>query len=72
MSNAEPEEEHRDTHAVGLRDLRRRVADTRQYAAECSCGWRGPTRYGASAERVAQRDGTLHTDEARIWRTPER
>jgi hypothetical protein len=56
-----------DEHSIRVRDLRLRFGDTESYAAECSCGWRGPTHTGwQTAAREARRDGAVHVDKHRL------
>jgi anti-anti-sigma factor len=60
-------------HAIEVRDLRIRFADPESRAARCSCGWHGEARDGATAGRVARRDGARHVDQehlAATTRTP--
>jgi hypothetical protein len=52
-------------HETRIRDLRSRFGDPEQFAAECSCGWRGEPRGGANGGRRARRDATEHVDRAR-------
>jgi anti-anti-sigma factor len=49
-------------HVINIRDLRLRFGDPDLHAAECSCGWRGESHVGRTAERSARREATLHID----------
>jgi anti-anti-sigma factor len=54
-----------DGHEIVVKDLRERFGDVESYVAECSCGWIGNTHTGwRTSPREAQRDGSLHLDEA--------
>jgi hypothetical protein len=59
-------------HTIKIRDLRARFGDSDVYAAECTCGWTGDRHVGAGAERVARRDGIVHTDAERLASQPRR
>ena len=52
-------------HVIHIRDVRLRFGDPDLHAAECSCGWRGETHAGRTAERSARREATLHVDRER-------
>jgi stage II sporulation protein AA (anti-sigma F factor antagonist) len=53
-------------HVILVRDLRLRFGDTESFAAECSCGWEGPTYTGwQTAAREARRAGAMHVDQQR-------
>jgi hypothetical protein len=50
------------SHAITVRDLRKRFGDDEVYVAECTCGWVGEPRAESAAMRKARRDGTEHID----------
>jgi anti-anti-sigma factor len=52
-------------HVINIRDLRQRFGDPEIRSAECSCGWRGGSHTGRTAERSARREATLHVDQER-------
>jgi hypothetical protein len=49
-------------HETRVRDRRLRFGDPDVYAAECSCGWLGPSRDGRYGDRDAGRDGFEHLE----------
>ena len=52
----------RGAHVIKLRDLRRRFGEPEAVAAQCSCGWKGETRHGRTADRDARWDGRRHEE----------
>jgi hypothetical protein len=55
-----------EDHEIRIRDLRQRFGEPEAWAAECSCGWRGPEHGGRFAGREARPDRVNHRNEAHV------